>query len=210
MKCVQFCWSSRLKRSSQKYIHVRLQYFIFPKLSPYHDTAALYQFTKTNYTRRTNLLLKIKDDSTITDDQPLFNIHRYKDLRDFHTRALHWEFPNAQLTQVCYGGTFAVSASQVIALSKIPKTRNAMKLLEDNLQRNATTTIEEHFAERTWGGLLSTPLSEKETDMVQKTKDVIMVSKLEQGKTYGALANNHNSTCTFSQYVKKLYSNSRS
>ena len=150
----------------------------------------------------------------IPDDQPYFNTHEYEDLRDFHTRALHWEFPDAQFTRVCYGGTFAVPASQVIALTKIPNTRNAMKLLEYNLQRNASTTIEEHFAERTWGGLLSTPLDEKESDIVKKTKDRIMISKLDRGKTYGALANNHSSTCTFpqyaTQYAKKLYSNMRS
>lgn len=98
-----------------------------------------------------------------------FNLHEYKNLLDFHHRALNWSFPNQNLTQVCYGGNFAVPASRVMDLSNNPQTKHVLGLLKESLERktDSTTSLEEHFVERTWAGLLDFPLDENQTEIVR-------------------------------------------
>ena len=80
--------------------------------------------------------------------QPKFNPFNYKNLEDFHRRALKWTFPNEKLVQVCYGGTFALPLSQLVGLSKDPTTSRALELLNTVLATDTNDAIEEHFVER--------------------------------------------------------------
>lgn len=102
-----------------------------------------------NYIRqseRIRLGLDTADHSEII--QPEFNPLKYKNLEDFHKRALKWTFPNDRLAQVCYGGTFALPLSQLVALSKDPTISQALELLKTELARDTDVAVEEHFAER--------------------------------------------------------------
>ena len=58
-----------------------------------------------------------------------------------------------KLTQVCYGGNFAVKVSHIL------KIKNKSARLLRSLSRG-DNIIEGHYAERTWAGLLSSPLPE--------------------------------------------------
>ncbi len=167
------------------------------EVSPFHDTATLYNFTKANYVRNAEIQKGASRDVV----QPEFNTANYTNLRDFHMRALDWTFPNVDgVTESCYGGTFTASASKVMELSTDPKVRRAMTSLEDNLQRNTTTTIEEHFAERTWAGLLANPLSDGETHTVQGIGKKMVKDK---GQIFGALKADKYATCSGVQLYKK-------
>ncbi len=166
-------------------------------VSTFHDTATLYNFTKANYVRNSEIL-KGASRHVI---QPEFNTANYTNLRDFHMRALDWTFPNVDgVTEGCYGGTFTVLASKVMELSNVPKVRRAMNFLEDNLQRNTTTTIEEHFAERTWAGLLTNPLSDEQTHRIQIIGENMIKDK---GQIFGALKADKYATCSGFQLYKK-------
>jgi len=75
-----------------------------------------------------------------------FNSNQYHTVGDFHRHALNWSFPNKNLTEVCYGGVFVVSASRVLFLSNHqPRERQALKLIEEILGRDASISLEEHF-----------------------------------------------------------------
>jgi hypothetical protein len=69
------------------------------------------------------------------------------------------EFPRP-FAPVCYGGSYAVKASNI---KKVPL--QVRKALVQSLSR-ADNIEEGHFAERTWAGLLSTPLSDEERGYV--------------------------------------------
>merc|ERR1711933_230228 len=64
------------------------------------------------------------------------------------------------------GGNFAIPAYRLLDLSKKSKELRVINLLEKILSRksNSTTTLEEHYAERTWAGLLSQPLTNDEVE----------------------------------------------
>ncbi len=128
-------------------------------VSPFHSTNVLYSFGAPS-----------RNNVPLTED---FNIHEYQSLGDFHSRALDWTFPNQNATYVCYGGTFGVPASRLITLSNQPRERKALGLLEEILSRESSSnaTIEEDFVERTWGGLLSYPITEEQTDMIYEISD---------------------------------------
>ena len=124
-------------------------------VSPYHLREVLNRFSTSCDTSVAERTEENKD--KVTDD---FNIHGYKDLGDFHDRALGWTFPKAKFTPVCYGGTFALPAARLINLVNEPKGEEILKRLEEALKRGAKggATLEEHFVERTWASLLSKPL----------------------------------------------------
>jgi len=134
-------------------------------VSTFHTTNILYGYAIRRYQRKTERVAGFK--AVRVDD---FNLHAYNNLKDFHTRALNWTFPNQDVTNVCYGGTFGVAASRLITLSNQPRERKVFPLLEDLLTRKSSLnmTIEEHFVERTWGGLLSYPLTGEQTEVILK------------------------------------------
>jgi hypothetical protein len=182
-------------------------------LSPYHDVAMLNNWTMHNYIRissraeRDNATLSHGTHhniitTTSQEEDSLFNINHYRNLHDFHTRALKWEYPNNELILVCYGGTFAVKMSHLIKILSDPKMQNTFSLIEAALARSSEPTIEEHFMERTWAAMLSIPLSYDNTNAL----------KVLQGNTppvnistsiYGAIASgNIEKTCNKTDLVK--------
>lgn len=66
------------------------------------------------------------------------------------------------MTEVCYGGTFAVPAYRIMELAKEPSVRKVVMDLEEILlTRNVASSVEEHFIERTWAELFANPLGGK-------------------------------------------------
>jgi hypothetical protein len=144
--------------------------------SMYHDTRTLDSFVLESYTRRQDRKRSVKKKDTKDTPSPDFNPFGYKHLGDFHKRALNWTFPNEHVTEVCYGGTFAVPANRIMELAKEPAARQVMMNLEEILTRNVATSIEEHYIERTWAGLLANPLGEKDTDIILDLKESIYIN----------------------------------
>lgn len=81
------------------------------------------------------------------------------------------------LTQVCFGGQFATTSSQ------IEKHKSQWGNLKNGLSRG--NNIEEsHFAERTWAGLLSKRLSTKATmQLINRLKEVFIDKPIDQAGT---------------------------
>lgn len=91
------------------------------------------------------------------------------------------------LTPVCYGGVFAVKLAKI---KSIPKAK--LEALANSLSRG--DNIEEgHFAERTWAGLLSAPLSLEEEETIGKmTSHVHRIAAKDGGGRLGALVKTKN------------------
>jgi len=98
-----------------------------------------------------------------TDELRRFLIanHKAENIKSPHENLGAWadalgiELPSP-LTPVCYGGNFAVKATQIYA------KKDLMSKMAESLSRG--DNIEEgHFAERAWAGILSNPLNSNET-----------------------------------------------
>jgi hypothetical protein len=155
--------------------------------SAFHDTSTLYEFWIGDYTRT----FLQKEHGGMQDNQ-LLNPFRYKNLREWHEKALNWIFPNENVTAVCYAGTFMVAAWRIMNLSQQPRERRVMEALEKELARNVSTSIEEHFTERTWAGFFSVPLEKEHTDMILDIKTAIMHN---QGANHGHLKSDRERMC---------------
>jgi hypothetical protein len=138
-------------------------------LSAYHDTDALQTFVLNKYSRW-------KPGMNETEKTNEFK-SKYKNLGDYHHR-LNMKIP-PNITQVCYGGSFAVRIANV---RKHPVDFWAR--LEQSLSRG--DNIEEgHFVERTWAALLATPLTNSSyIDSLRKFSSSILRRK---GSIMGAL-----------------------
>ena len=170
------------------------------RISTFHDTAVLYSFIIGSYMRQTEQKRLGLGKNDKQDIKPEFNPNGYSNLRDFHERALNWTFPNEHVTQVCYGGAFAVPASRIITLAKEPRTRQVMMNFEEILSRNVTTSIEEHFTERTWAGLLANPLEKEDTDIILGMKHTNGGGIFyDQGSVMGALMGD--TTCKYGKVI---------
>merc|ERR1719491_2633055 len=88
-------------------------------VSPFHDTAKLNLFRIGKYVRTTDLKKGFKAEHAVD-----FNSNRYHTVGDFHRHALNWTFLNQNLTEVCYGGVFAVPASNLVFLSSSSSSRS--------------------------------------------------------------------------------------
>mmetsp|Transcript_35468 Transcript_35468/g.85967 ORF Transcript_35468/g.85967 Transcript_35468/m.85967 type:complete len:333 (-) Transcript_35468:1739-2737(-) len=86
------------------------------------------------------------------------------------------------LTPVCYGGIFAVREAKIRSLPKAKWEAIATSLSRgDNIE-------EGHFAERTWAGLLSAPVSEEEErSIMRRSSYVNRVAAKDGGGRLGAL-----------------------
>mmetsp|Transcript_18405 Transcript_18405/g.22531 ORF Transcript_18405/g.22531 Transcript_18405/m.22531 type:complete len:301 (+) Transcript_18405:289-1191(+) len=93
---------------------------------------------------------------------PYFNLYKYKNLGDFHDKVLRWTFPK-KVTMSCYGGSFALPASN---LFRPEINYDLFDRMEKAVGCNLTT-IEEHFMERTWAGLLGNILTDDEIDIIK-------------------------------------------
>ena len=121
--------------------------------SVFHDSIIMKKFTLPAYKRHGDKSLSGED----------FNASKYKNLNDFMKRELNWKLPNEELTEVCYGGTFAVPASRLFA---DPILEKDLKHFEQILLDGPPMSIVEHFAERLWAPFLANPLNEKDTATV--------------------------------------------
>jgi len=121
--------------------------------SVFHDSVIMKKYTLPNYTRHGDASLSGED----------FNVSQYKNLNDFMKRELNWRLPNEELTEICYGGTFAVPASRLFA---DPILEKDLKHFEQILLDGPPMSIVEHFAERLWAAFLANPLNEKDTATV--------------------------------------------
>ncbi|CAJ1961170.1 unnamed protein product, partial [Cylindrotheca closterium] len=86
------------------------------------------------------------------------------------------------LTPVCYGGIFAAKQTKIKSIPKVKWEAIAKSLSRgDNIE-------EGYFAERTWAGLLSAPLSEEEQwSIIGKRSYVNRVAAKDGGGRLGAL-----------------------
>jgi hypothetical protein len=155
--------------------------------SVFHDTSMLYEFRMRVYTRTVK-----QRGHDIANDKKDFNAFHYKNLREWHEKTLNWTFPNENVTAVCYAGTFMVPAWRIMNLSQQPRERRVMEALEKELARNVSTSIEEHFTERTWAGFYSDPLEEVDTNVILDIKTAIMYN---QGRFHGLLKSNREKMC---------------
>jgi hypothetical protein len=155
-------------------------------ISTFHDTSSLYRFVIHTYVRISDRTQGAKKGIS------KFNPFGYSHLRDFHKRALNWTFPNENVTEVCYGGTFALPAYRIMELAKDPAVRNVVMNLEEILlTRNVTSSVEEHFIERLWAGILANPLGKRNTDIILDMKQDIL---FRQGNVAGAVMGVWNKT----------------
>mmetsp|Transcript_1514 Transcript_1514/g.2258 ORF Transcript_1514/g.2258 Transcript_1514/m.2258 type:complete len:382 (+) Transcript_1514:222-1367(+) len=111
------------------------------KLSAYHDVNTLYKQALRAYN-------KGGKDYQNGDVVPFRS--NYSTLGDFY-KALNATSPS-DLVQVCYGGVFATSTEHIFK-----QDMNVWRTLEKALERGDNIQ-EGHFAERSWGPLLATPL----------------------------------------------------
>ena len=126
--------------------------------SVFHDSVIMKKYTIPLYVRHGDASLSGED----------FNVAKYKNLKDFMNRELNWNLPNEELTEVCYGGTFAVPASRLFA---DPILEKDLKHVEQILLDGPQMSIIEHFVERLWAAFLANPLNEKDTATVTDLKD---------------------------------------
>jgi hypothetical protein len=126
--------------------------------SVFHDSVIMKKYTIPLYVRHGDASLSGED----------FNVAKYKNLKDFMNRELNWNLPNEELTEVCYGGTFAVPASRLFAHPILEKD---LKHFEQILLDGPQMSIVEHFAERLWAAFLANPLNEKDTATVIELRE---------------------------------------
>jgi len=163
-------------------------------VSPYHDTHMLNLFKMDKYERISDTNKGITED--IKDDMNFKMANGYRNLQNFQKRALNWTFPNESLTQVCYGGSFVVPASRIMFLSNTPNEKRIFKLIEKSLTRNTTSSVEEHYTERTWAGLLENPLNKRGVALIRRMqRNTKKNVSLRYGSIWGALLGIHRLTC---------------
>lgn len=147
--------------------------------SPFHDTRLLRNFSKNSYIRH-------GDKSKSKQD---FNAADYKNLEDFIHREFTWTFPNDEVTEVCYGGSFAVPAKRLFADQRLKQTFNQ---LESILVGGPSMQVAEHFAERLWASWLSIPVNRTEIDILYKLRLGI---RTENGRYMGLLFTENVDAC---------------
>jgi len=166
--------------------------------SPYHDTGRLNGFIMHDYERVSN-----RGKGILKKNGSDFNHYQYANISDFHKRALNWTYPNEKMTEVCYGGVFAVPASRILFLSNQPKEGRVLKLIEEHLTRS-DITVEEHFIERTWADLLAQPLNGEEIALLHSMRNPIrpkFIHRLSGVK--GALIGDISLTCPNTEVLFK-------
>lgn len=166
--------------------------------SPYHLTKDLLNFTIEAYVRQTELNKGNHDRGLQSSD---FNFHKYKNLGDFQKRALDWTYASEDHVYVCYGGSFAVPASRIVKLSRRPTEGRVLRELENILSRGTIggTTVEEHYVERTWAGLLSHALTNDQTKIIDEMSKGGEINTIHDSVVGILSIGNQNATCTKKQ-----------
>jgi len=132
-------------------------------LSAYHEVETLFDFSMKNY----------QNGNDNTKFQPT---SKYTNMGEWW-KSLNLTVPN-QLVQVCYGGVFAASVSNILM-----RDINMWKTMEKSLSRG-NNIIERHYAERAWAALLATPLQPFQIDALLYKADGVYLNK---NSMHGAL-----------------------
>lgn len=148
-------------------------------MSAFHDTRLLKQFVKESYVRH-------GDSSESNTD---FNTGGYETMNAFITRELNWSFPNEDVTEVCYGGSFAVPASRLFEDHRL---KEVFIRIEKILLEGPSMSVVEHFSERLWASWLAKPLNKKQTKAMKRLRRSIIT---ENGRYMGTLASDKIDQC---------------
>jgi hypothetical protein len=188
-------WKMR-KQKADNETHFRRELKL---LSSYHVTSSLQRFTLKRYASRGKKYNELEESSnataaiapanggasngTTTSTITSFRSN-YKNLGDWIRQSIPDAIlpspPSTTLTEVCYGGTFAASRSNIVNR----QSSLVWKQLEQSLSRG--NNIEEgHFAERSWAALLANPLNEYQTAALLDYGTELITT---QGSIMGALA----------------------
>lgn len=140
--------------------------------SVYHDTATLSRFSMKDY-KFGGIRKGYKDDGV------QFKSDKFTNLGQFYNMVTMFadEAASPELVQVCYGGIFAASYSNI--KRKDDSIWNGIELAlsrGDNIE-------EGHFMERSWGRLLATPLEMFQVEAIWNHTRTIM----EGGQYHGLL-----------------------
>lgn len=141
------------------------------QMSALHNATTLKKFTKASYIRHGDYLKSTND----------FNKPNYLNLGDFISREMNWQWPDGELVEVCYGGSFAIPAS---LLFKREFLGSNMEKLEEILIQGPHMSIVEHFAERMWAAWLAHPLSEQDAKVAVHVAQGVA---LDNGRYMGTL-----------------------
>jgi len=136
-------------------------------LSAYHEYSTLFDFSMQNYSRN------IKG---YTTDGVVFQ-SEYETLGSW-VKMLGSLNPMNEIVQICYGGVFAASVSNI-------KKQNSSvwKNIEKSLSRG-NNIQEGHYAERSWAPSMATPLQKYQLDAVIQRSDGVYLNK---SSMHGAL-----------------------
>ena len=135
-------------------------------LSAYHEVDTLFEFSMEDYSRN------IKGYAT---DGVEFQSEHNNLGSWFHSLGAGM-LP--EVVQVCYGGVFAVSTSNINN-----RDMSVWKAVENSLSRG-NNIQEGHFAERSWANLMSTPLQPYQIEALVDRSDGVYLNK---SSTHGAL-----------------------
>lgn len=132
-------------------------------VSTYHDLDTLLNFNLNHYEKG--------EDEYKTKRDGITFLSEYKNLGEFYS-ALNIK-PSQDLVQVCYGGIFSASSKNILKQDMIVwKKLESLLMRGDNIQ-------EGHYAERSWGLLLASPLEQFQNEAVRKHSSSI--SDQEEG-----------------------------
>ncbi len=136
-------------------------------LSAYHDVETLFDFSMAEYGRN----VKNYDIDETEFKSP------FTTLGSWYNSLNADEVANS-ITLVCYGGVFAASVDNIYR-----RDLSVWKAVENSLARG-NNILEGHYAERSWGLLLSTPLQPYQVDSIIAKSDGIYLNK---NSMHGAL-----------------------
>jgi len=128
------------------------------------------------------------------NDQAKF-ISSYTNLGSFVNSLDVGSFPNA--VQVCYGGVFAAS------VSNIKKTNSSVWNTVEKILSRGNNIQEGHYMERLWGMLLSTPLLQFQADAMIKCTEFL---SFKHNHFRGCLVMTYNDvlSCNYNDYFDKF------
>ena len=136
-------------------------------LSAYHEVKTLFDFSMENYGRNKK--------GYVSDGVVFTSVH--KTLGSWYASLGVQQSP-PELVQVCYGGVFAASVSNIMKRDML-----VWKAIEKSLSRG-NNIQEGHYAERSWAGLLSTPLQPFQVEALIDKADGAYINK---SSMHGAL-----------------------
>ena len=140
-------------------------------MSAYHDVKALFNFTIVEHVRNAK--------GYASDGVEFKSV--YANIGSFYDYLGAPAGPLPEIVQVCYGGIFAASVSNIKK-----RDMSIWKAIEKSLSRG-NNIQEGHYAERSWGYLLSTPLQPFQVEALRNHSDTFSSKEGLLGMLKGAL-----------------------